>query len=190
MRRFLAILVVASAIGCAPRIGYVDRNKAMNDTADGQAAIAALGAFASEKKAAIVAAQAEFKKAQDAKPDEATLKDAQAKLDDMARTAQVEFEQRQSASAAKISAGIDRILAKLRSDHHLDALVAKPLDVDPSLDLTAELVARYNNGDGAPLPPDEAAAKKIADLEKKVAGLESAKGIASNASQKQKGSGQ
>lgn len=194
MNRILLLAVPLLALAaCTPRTGYVDMTKAMNDTAEGQAAIASINALATDKRQAIAAAQAEVNKRIAEKADEAVVKAAQAKADEVQRTAQADFEQRQSASAAKISAGLARILPKLREAHHFAAIAPKPLDVAPDLEVTKELVDRYNAGEGAEPPPDEIAAKKVADLEKKVAdqdkkiaGLQAAKGMAANA-QKPKG---
>jgi HAMP domain-containing protein len=169
------LLLLLAACTPSPKVGYIDPTKALNDTGEGKANIASLNAYSSAKRSELALARAEVKKAQDAKKDEAEVATLKAKADEIERTGQAELERRQREGADKISKGLERILPKLRAAHGFDALMVKPLDVDPALDLTAELTSRYNSGEGDAPPPAPPMTVEVEALRKEVAELKAAK---------------
>lgn len=158
----------------APRVGYVDPTAALNQTADGKSLAAALNAFSAEKRAQVAAARTDVQRAKDAKKGADEIAALQAKADDLQSAADKEFAKRRDDGAARISAGLNRLIPKIRAEHGFAALQQTPVDVDPALDVTSELARRYDLGEGAAAPPpmaSEEATRKIADLEKKVADM-------------------
>lgn len=158
--RILAVALLATLTACSPRVGYVDVAKAVNATSDRAKAVEAANQTGHRAQAIYQQAMAAASK---------LTGDEKARAEQAAgaegnRSDQEENRQYQAA-VGEIEARADRILAKLRTERHLSA-VLPALAASPEVDLTAELTKRLDAGDGK---TDE---QQEADLRQKAANAE------------------
>lgn len=164
-----------------PRDGYVNVTRAINETRDGAKLLGELTALKSTGDAEIRAAREDAAKAKKAGDADADAKAAKAEA--LATQKQADLERRQKTGATQIMSGIGRILPTIRRARGLSAIHATSIPiggsslplvyaVDDGLDVTDDLVKRYDAGEGDPPSPEAA---KVTQLEKKVADLEAAK---------------
>lgn len=138
----LAIPLLALA-ACAPKTAYVDANRAVFATQEFKDAQADAEAYKDSRMSDYNVAVAAVKKASDAK-DEAGTKAAQAKQDVIAKETNEEIKHRLDVAGEKIWERMRSMVSQL-------APAVIPLQaalyIDPSLDMTATLAARYDQSD-------------------------------------------
>jgi len=183
----LASSPVASFAEDQVKLGYVDLQRALNETDDGRKAKANLKKVFDQKQKELDEQQEELKKAiedLDKKrtllpPDKVREKEAelQARGQKVQQTYlrhQQDLSAKEQEATAKIFERMNRIIAKIATLENFTMIFDKTqsavLFAKPHLDLTNELIRRYNSGEGgdskpgapgtAPAPAKPAAPKK------------------------------
>jgi Skp family chaperone for outer membrane proteins len=158
----IASIACAAAAGCARDVGYVDLNRAFNESAEGKAATAEMKAMAETRR-----------KEKDAEAEAMKLGPIQQPIATDAEWKAVQ--QRRSGELTKpAEARLRRILPAIARERRLAAIA--PLEsvfyADPSLDVTGELLRRFEAGEGQEDKGAELAAAKakVADLERQLGG--------------------
>ena len=169
MRTVIVALVLAlaspSAIAQPIKIGYVDMERALNETEDGKQAKSKLQGMFKEKQNELDRRQEEFKKAKDEydkqkvmlKPDvqqkrEKDLQDRFVELQAVYVKLQKELAQSEAEATKDIFARLQRIISKVADKEGFAIVLEKSesriLWAKPSLDLTNEIIRGYNSGQG------------------------------------------
>lgn len=185
----LLLFVAAAALptsAAAGDVGYVNLGKAVRDTAEGKKAFGEIETFTKERQAEVNAADAnaraaaakcETLKAEARRTCEASAKTAAAAAAELIGKSNEAVVERQKATDTRIAGRMIRILPKLAAAHKLSLIQPEntALYISPKVDFTAELVKRYDAGEGK--TEEDLAAElreKNAALEAKVAALEKA----------------
>lgn len=162
MRIALLTLVTLTALTATARaadVGYADLQRAVNECADGKKAVAELQA----DEQARMKAEKDFDAASAARAKD-KAKPAPAAIPTREQWAQ-QIQAKQAEKTGPIVVRMRRILASIAKARKLTAIAPAQsmVFVSPSLDLTEELVRRYDAGDGVdqPLASDEA--KRLRD---------------------------
>lgn len=167
--RKVALLVLALASPAARaqaiKIGYVDMERALNETEDGKQAKGKLQGMFKEKQNELDRRQEEFKKAKEEydkqkvmlKPDvqqkrEKDLQDRFVELQAVYVKLQKELAQAEAEATKDIFARLQRIISKVADKEGFAIVLEKSesriLWAKPSLDLTNEIIRGYNSGAG------------------------------------------
>jgi outer membrane protein len=161
----LALALSPAAHAQAPKIGYVDMERALNETEDGKQAKTKLQGMFKEKQTELDRRQEEFKKAKDdydkqkvmLKPDvqqkrEKDLQDRFVELQAVFMKLQKELAQAEAEATKDIFARLTRIIAKVAERDGfamvLERSESRILWARPSMDLTNEIIRGYNAGQG------------------------------------------
>jgi len=162
----LAILLLGSATAFAEdaKLGFVDMQRALNETDDGKKAKAALKKVFDQKQKELDEQQAALKKDiedLDKKrtllpPDQVREKEAelQSRMQKVQQTYlrhQQDLSGKEQEATAKIYERMNKIIQKIAQSESFSMIVDKSALVfaKPHLDLTTELIRRYNSGEGA-----------------------------------------
>lgn len=172
MSRLLAVPLVASLLSLAApafaesKVAYVDINRALNETADGRAAKAKLKKEFDSRQKQLDERQEEVKRLQadlqsrgDAMSDDARRKaqsDMDQKLMEVSKLyaqLQQELNQKETAATKGILSKMSSIIKSIAEAEGVtmvfDRAESGLLYAQPSLDLTNELIRRYNSSSGA-----------------------------------------
>jgi outer membrane protein len=161
----LALALPPAAHAQTPKIGYVDMERALNETEDGKQAKTKLQGMFKEKQTELDRRQEEFKKAKDdydkqkvmLKPDvqqkrEKDLQDRFVELQAVFMKLQKELAQAEAEATKDIFARLTRIIAKVAERDGFAMVLEKSesriLWARPSMDLTNEIIRGYNSGQG------------------------------------------
>jgi Skp family chaperone for outer membrane proteins len=194
------IALMPTSATAAGDVGYVNISKAIHDTAEGKKAFAEIEDVAKQHQADVTTAATSARAAAAKcatltgparKTCDATAQKADADANDLVARFNKDIVQRQNAVDQRVGMRALRILPKIATAHKL--IEIRPADaalyVGPKADFTAELVKRYDAGEGktdedlaaelrdknAALEGEKVAqAKRNAELEAKVAALEKA----------------
>jgi outer membrane protein len=171
MSRLLAVPLVASLLSLAPfaraesKVAFVDINRALNETADGRAAKAKLKKEFDARQKQLDERQEEVKRLQadlqsrgDAMSDEARHK-AQSEMDQklmevskLYAQLQQELNQKEGAATKPILVKMTAIIKNIAEAEGVtmvfDRAESGLIYAQPSLDLTNELIRRYNSSGG------------------------------------------
>jgi outer membrane protein len=179
--RFLlaAVLVLASSTAFAEemKLGFVDMQRALNETEDGRKAKADLKKVFDQKQKELDEQQTAIKKdiddlekkrtllpADKVREKEAELQSRMQKVQQTYLRHQQDLSTKEQAATGKIFERMNRIIAKIAVSENMTMIFDKAALVfaKPHLDLTNELIRRYNAGEGADgaAGPNAAAAPK------------------------------
>ncbi len=166
--RFLlaAILVLGSSAAFAEdmKLGFVDMQRALNETDDGKKAKAALKKVFDQKQKELDEQQAALKKdvedldkkrtllpADQVREKEAELQTRMQKVQQTYLRHQQDLSAKEQEATAKIYERMNKIISKIAASENFSLIVDKSALVfaKPHLDLTNELIRRYNAGEGA-----------------------------------------
>jgi Skp family chaperone for outer membrane proteins len=160
MTRIVLIAVVASAAAaaCSRNVGYVDLNRAFNESTEGKRGAAELLAMADARKKE-KAAETEAAKLGPVQKPIATDEEWQAA-----------YQRRADEIAKPAGERLRRILPAIASSRKLAAISGGALYADPALDVTDELLRRFEAGEGREDKAAEltAAKAKVAALERQL----------------------
>jgi outer membrane protein len=162
----MAVLLLGASSALAEdfKLGYVDMQRALNETDDGKKAKASLKKVFDQKQKELDEQQAALKKDiedLDKKrtllpPDQVREKEAelQSRMQKVQQTYlrhQQDLSGKEQEATAKIYERMNKIMAKIASSENFSMIVDKSALVfaKPHLDLTNELIRRYNAGEGA-----------------------------------------
>jgi len=158
------LLSASSALAEDFKLGYVDMQRALNETDDGKKAKAALKKVFDQKQKELDEQQAALKKDiedLDKKrtllpPDQVREKEAelQSRMQKVQQTYlrhQQDLSGKEQEATAKIYERMNKIIQKIAQSESFSMIVDKSALVfaKPHLDLTTELIRRYNSGEGA-----------------------------------------
>jgi outer membrane protein len=166
------------------KLGYVDLQRALNETEDGRKAKANLKKVFDQKQKELDEQQEDLKKsiedlnkkrtllpADKVREKEAELQDRVQKVQQSYMRQQQDLSAKEQEATAKIFERMSRIIGKIAIAENftmvLDKQQSAVLFAKPSLDLTNDLIRRYNAGEGAvaaggAAPPAAGAAKTAA----------------------------
>jgi outer membrane protein len=170
------LLSASSALAEDFKLGYVDMQRALNETDDGKKAKASLKKVFDQKQKELDEQQAALKKDiedLDKKrtllpPDQVREKEAelQGRMQKVQQTYlrhQQDLSGKEQEATAKIYERMNKIITKIATAENFSMIVDKSALVfaKPHLDLTTELIRRYNAGEGADnAKPSAPSAKK------------------------------
>jgi outer membrane protein len=167
---FLASSVPLAALAEDAKIGYVDLQRAIPETEDGRKAKANLKKVFDQKQKELDEQQEDLKKAIEdlekkrtllpadtVRQKEGDLQNRMQKVQQTYMRHQQDLQQRESEVMSKILERMQRIIARIATTENFTLIVEKSALVyaKPSLDLTNDLIRRYNAGEGvegAPAP--------------------------------------
>ena len=177
--RFLlaAVLVLASSSAFAEemKLGFVDMQRALNETEDGRKAKADLKKMFDQKQKELDEQQTAIKKdiddlekkrtllpADKVREKEAELQSRMQKVQQTYLRHQQDLSGKEQEATAKIYERMNKILQKIAASENFSMIVDKSALVfaKPHLDLTNEVIRRYNAGEGADGAKSAASAKK------------------------------
>jgi outer membrane protein len=180
--RFLAIAILllgsATAFAEDNKLGFVDMQRALNETDDGKKAKAALKKVFDQKQKELDEQQAALKKdvedldkkrtllpPEQVREKEAELQTRMQKVQQTYLRHQQDLSTKEQEATGKIYERMNKIIAKIATAENFSMIVDKSALVfaKPHLDLTNELIRRYNSGEGA----DSGGAKPAAPSAKK-----------------------
>jgi outer membrane protein len=166
--RFLLVAVLllwgASALAEDMKLGYVDMQRALNETEDGRKAKANLKKVFDQKQKELDEQQAALKKdiedldkkrtllpADKVREKEAELQSRMQKVQQTYLRHQQDLSAKEQEATAKIFERMTRIIGKIATAENFSMILDKSALVfaKPHLDLTNELIRRYNAGEGA-----------------------------------------
>jgi len=166
--RFLAIAILllgsATAFAEDTKLGFVDMQRAVSETDDGRKAKAALKKVFDQKQKELDEQQAALKKdvedldkkrtllpAEQVREKEAELQSRMQKVQQTYLRHQQDLSSKEQEATAKIYERMNKIIAKIATSENFSMIVDKSALVfaKPHLDLTNELIRRYNSGEGA-----------------------------------------
>jgi outer membrane protein len=176
-------LVVAATLGLLTsvaraeelKLGYVDMQRALNETEDGRKAKASLKKVFDQKQKELDEQQAQLKKdiedldkkrtllpADKVREKEAELQSRMQKVQQTYLRHQQDLTGKEQEATAKIFERMNRIIAKIAAAENFSMIMDKGALVfaKSHLDLTNELIRRYNAGEGADAKGAPAAAAK------------------------------
>ena len=148
------------------KLGYVDMQRALNETEDGRKAKASLTKVFEQKKREISEQEEDFRKAREDLEKKRTLLPAEtarqkeqelaAKFEKMQQSLarnQKELSEKEGEATQKIFERMQRIILKIAAAENftmvLDKTQAGIIFAKQHLDLTNELIRRYNSGEGS-----------------------------------------
>jgi outer membrane protein len=158
------LLGTTAAFADESKLGFVDMQRAMSETDDGKKAKAALKKIFDQKQKEIDEQQAALKKdvedldkkrtllpPEQVREKEAELQTRMQKVQQTYLRHQQELSSKEQEATAKIYDRMNKIIAKIASAENFSMIVEKSSLVfaKPHLDLTNELIRRYNSGEGA-----------------------------------------
>src|SRR5580698_3613564 len=173
----LAVLLLGSSAAFAEdfKLGFVDMQRALNETDDGKKAKAALKKVFDQKQKELDEQQAALKKDIDdldkkrtlLPPDQVREKEGelQQRMQKVQQTYlrhQQDLSGKEQEATAKIYERMNKIIAKIAASENFAMIVDKSALVfaKPQLDLTSELIRRYNSGEGGDAPAKPAPTAK------------------------------
>ena len=162
----LAILLLGSATAFAEdtKLGFVDMQRALNETDDGKKAKASLKKVFDQKQKELDEQQAALKKdvedldkkrtllpPEQVREKEAELQTRMQKVQQTYLRHQQDLSAKEQEATAKIYERMNKIIAKIATAEGFSMIVDKSALVfaKPHLDLTNELIRRYNAGEGS-----------------------------------------
>ncbi len=174
----------SAALADDAKLGYVDMQRALNETEDGRKAKAALKKVFDQKQKELDEQQQQLKKDADDLEKKRTLlppdkvREKEAELAGRAQKVQQTYLRHQQdlsgkeqEATAKIFERMQKIIARIAASENFSMILDKSALVfaKPHLDLTNELIRRYNAGEGADgkAAPAAAAPKAAAPAPKK-----------------------
>lgn len=182
MSRASRILVMAvfllgttTAFAEESKLGFVDMQRAMSETDDGKKAKASLKKIFDQKQKEIDEQQAALKKdvedlekkrtllpPEQVREKEAELQSRMQKVQQTYLRHQQDLSAKEQEATAKIYDRMNKIIAKIATAENFSMIVEKSSLVfaKPHLDLTNELIRRYNAGEGADTASKPAAGGK------------------------------
>ncbi|HXT95436.1 MAG TPA: OmpH family outer membrane protein [Polyangia bacterium] len=158
------LLGTTAAFADESKLGFVDMQRAMSETDDGKKAKAALKKIFDQKQKEIDEQQAALKKdvedldkkrtllpPEQVREKEAELQTRMQKVQQTYLRHQQELSSKEQEATAKIYDRMNKIIAKIASAENFSMIVEKSSLVfaKPHLDLTNEVIRRYNAGEGA-----------------------------------------
>ena len=158
------LLCGSSALAEEFKLGYVDMQRALNETDDGRKAKAALKKVFDQKQKELDEQQAALKKdiedldkkrtllpADQVREKEAELQGRMQKVQQTYLRHQQDLSTKEQEATAKIYERMNKIIQKIATTENFSMIVDKSALVfaKPHLDLTNELIRRYNSGEGA-----------------------------------------
>jgi outer membrane protein len=171
MSRMSRILVAAVLLLCGTRalaedmkLGYVDMQRALNETEDGRKAKANLKKVFDQKQKELDEQQAALKKdiedldkkrtllpADKVREKEAELQSRMQKVQQTYLRHQQDLSAKEQEATGKIFERMTRIISKMAASENFTMILDKSALVyaKPHLDLTNDLIRRYNAGEGA-----------------------------------------
>ena len=172
----MAALVLGTTAAYAEefKLGFVDMQRALNETDDGRKAKAALKKVFDQKQKELDEQQAALKKdiedldkkrtllpADQVREKEAELQQRMQKVQQTYLRHQQDLSGKEQEATAKIYERMNKIIQKIATTENFSMIVDKSALVfaKPHLDLTNELIRRYNGGGAKPAAP-AAAPKK------------------------------
>jgi outer membrane protein len=161
------------------KLGYVDLQRALNETEDGRKAKANLKKVFDQKQKELDEQQETLKKdiedlnkkrtllpAEKVREKETELQDRMQKVQQTYMRHQQDLSAKEQEATAKIFERMSKIITKIATAENftmvLDRQQSAVLFAKPHLDLTNELIRRYNAGEGAPAAGATAAAPTAA----------------------------
>jgi len=157
------------------KLGFVDMQRALNETEDGKKAKAALKKVFDQKQKELDEQQAALKKdiedldkkrtllpADQVRAKEAELQQRMQKVQQTYLRHQQDLSGKEQEATAKIYERMNKILQKIAASENFSMILDKQALVfaKPHLDLTNELIRRYNAGEGADAGKSAPSAKK------------------------------
>jgi outer membrane protein len=163
---FLLASLPVAAFAEDIKLGYVDLQRALNETDDGRKAKASLKKVFDQKQKELDEQQEDLKKsiedlnkkrtlmpADKVREKETELQERMQKVQQTYLRHQQELQSKEQEATGKIFERMSRIIAKLAAQENLTMVFDKTqsavLYAKPHLDLTNELIRRYNAGEGA-----------------------------------------
>jgi len=162
---FVALLLGAStALADEMKIGFVDMQRALNETEDGRKAKAQLKKVFDQKQKELDEQQEDLKKAIEdldkkrtllpadkVREKEAELQGRMQKVQQTYLRHQQDLQAKEQEATAKIFERMNRIIAKIASAENFSMVFDRAgiVFAKPHLDMTNELIRRYNSGEGA-----------------------------------------
>jgi outer membrane protein len=177
----LSVLLFGSTAAFAEdfKLGFVDMQRALNETDDGRKAKAALKKVFDQKQKELDEQQAALKKdiedldkkrtllpPDQVRDKEAELQQRMQKVQQTYLRHQQDLSSKEQEATGKIYERMNKIVAKIAASENFAMIVDKSALVfaKPHLDLTSELIRRYNSGEGTETagakPAPAASAKK------------------------------
>lgn len=173
----MAALVLGTTAAYAEefKLGFVDMQRALNETDDGKKAKAALKKVFDQKQKELDEQQAALKKdiedldkkrtllpAEQVREKEAELQTRMQKVQQTYLRHQQDLSGKEQEATAKIYERMNKIIQKIAASENFSMIVDKSALVfaKPHLDLTTELIRRYNAGEGAEGGKSAPSAKK------------------------------
>ena len=161
-----AILLLGSSAALAEevKIGFVDMQRALNETEDGRKAKAALKKVFDQKQKELDEQQEEVKKAAEdlekkrtllpadkVREKEAEIQSRMQKVQQTYLRHQQDLAAKEQEATSKIFERMTRIISKMAASENFTMILDKSALVfaKPHLDLTNDLIRRYNAGEGA-----------------------------------------
>ena len=178
---FMAVVLAgSSALAEEIKLGYVDLQRALSETEDGRKAKANLKKIFDQKQKELDEQQEELKKAVEdldkkrtllpadkVREKEAELQDRMQKVQQTYLRHQQDLQAKEQEATSKIFERMNKILGKIALAENFTMILDKTsggiVFAKPSLDLTNDLIRRYNAGEGsdtAPAAPAAAPKKK------------------------------
>lgn len=169
------LLGTTSALAEDFKLGFVDMQRALNETDDGKKAKAALKKVFDQKQKELDEQQAALKKdiedldkkrtllpADQVREKEGELQQRMQKVQQTYLRHQQDLSSKEQEATAKIYERMNKIIQKIASSENFSMIVDKSALVfaKPHLDLTNELIRRYNAGEGAEGGKSAPSAKK------------------------------
>jgi outer membrane protein len=168
---FLAVLLLAPKLAFAEdlKLGYVDMQRALVETEDGRKAKAALKKLFDQKQKELNEQQDDIKKgledlekkrtllpADKVREKEMELQGRMQKAQEALVRHQQELQAKETEMMGKIVERMNRILGKIAVSENFTMILDKSTGTlvfaKPSLDLTNDLIRRYNSGEGGDAP--------------------------------------
>ena len=173
---FMAVVLVgSSALAEELKLGYVDLQRALSETEDGRKAKANLKKIFDQKQKELDEQQDELKKAVEdldkkrtllpadkVREKEAELQGRMQKVQQTYLRHQQDLSSKEQEATAHIFERMNKIIQKIATSENFSMIVDKSALVfaKPHLDLTNDLIRRYNAGEGAEGPAAAAPKKK------------------------------
>ena len=173
----VVVLTGSSALAEEIKLGYVDLQRALAETEDGRKAKANLKKVFDQKQKELDEQQAALKKdiedldkkrtllpADKVREKEAELQSRMQKVQQTYLRHQQDLQAKEQEATSKIFERMNKILGKIAVAENFTMIIDKTqgglVFAKPSLDLTNDLIRRYNSGEGGDAAPAAAAPKK------------------------------
>ena len=165
MRNLILVLLLAGCGGT--RVGYIDPDRAVQQTDEWRAVQGDAKAYADSRQPEIDAAKDAVQKARAAKAPAEEIVARETKYGEVAGQIDQEVKRRLNAGGQKIYQAEQRLFESFVASEHVDVIapVAGAIYIDPKVDLTAKLAKRYDAQAGS------ATVQQVADLTAQVADL-------------------